>query len=68
MFLIVAIMKPFIDDFHRLAMTQNQLRFQTSPQEVNKIAKDLEYRKLSTMKPSERKQTYVVTFKPVFVF
>lgn len=52
MFLIVAIMNPFTGDLHRLAMTQNQLRFQTSGQEVNKIAKDLEYRKLRAIKSS----------------
>ena len=54
-FFIVAIMNPFIDDLHRLAMTQNKLRFQISPYEVNKIAKDLGNQKLSIPGPSSRK-------------
>lgn len=57
-------MNPFIDDLHRLAMTQNQLRFQISLYEVNKIAKDLGDKKLSIPEPSSRKQSHVVRLKP----
>lgn len=63
-FFIVDIMNPFIDDLHSFAMTQNQLTYQTSLYEVNKIAEDLEYRKLSISEPSSRKQSILLSFKP----
>lgn len=57
-------MNPFIDDLHRLAMTQNQLRFQILLYEVNKIAKDLGNKMLRIPEQSSRKQSHTVRLKP----